>query len=76
MTWVRFPYGLLRNKLNLTRKETIQKSETDDKPTNKALEPDGQATGCNPVKMGSIPIGVSDTKFDDPTAGLDYILQK
>jgi hypothetical protein len=24
------------------------------------LEPDGQATGCNPVEVGSIPTGVSD----------------
>ncbi len=24
-----------------------------------ALEPDGQATGCNPVQVGSIPTGVS-----------------
>ena len=24
------------------------------------LELDGQATGCNPVKVGSIPTGVSD----------------
>jgi len=23
------------------------------------LEPDGQATGCNPVEVGSIPTGVS-----------------
>ena len=25
----------------------------------KTLEPDGQATGCNPVEVGSIPTGVS-----------------
>jgi hypothetical protein len=33
------------------------------------LEPDGQATGCNPVEVGSIPTGVSWR----PTAGSDYI---
>ena len=37
---------------------------------NKTLEPDGPATGCNPVQVGSTPTGVS----DHPTAGLDYIL--
>ena len=35
----------------------------------KTPEPDGQATGCNPVEVGSTPTGVS----DQPTAGLDYI---
>jgi hypothetical protein len=25
----------------------------------KTLEPDGEATGCNPVEVGSIPTGVS-----------------
>jgi hypothetical protein len=34
------------------------------------LEPDGPATGCNPVQVGSTPTGVS----DQPTAGPDYIL--
>ena len=34
------------------------------------LEPDGTATGCNPVEVGSTPTGVSDR----PTAGSDYIL--
>jgi hypothetical protein len=33
------------------------------------LEPDGAATGCNPVEVGSTPTGVSDR----PTAGSDYI---
>ena len=33
------------------------------------LEPDGQATGCNPVEAGSTPASV----FDQPTAGSDYI---
>ena len=33
------------------------------------LEPDGTATGCNPVEVGSTPTGVSDC----PTAGSDYI---
>ena len=33
------------------------------------LEPDGAATGCNPVEVGSTPTGVSDC----PTAGSDYI---
>ena len=33
------------------------------------LEPDGEATGCNPVEVGSIPTGVS----DQPTACVDYI---
>jgi hypothetical protein len=33
------------------------------------LQPDGQATDCNSVEVGSIPTGV----FDSPTAGLDYI---
>ena len=33
------------------------------------LEPDGTATGCNPVEVGSTPTGVSDR----PTAGSDYI---
>ena len=33
------------------------------------LEPDGQATGCNPVEVGSTPTSVS----DESTAGLDYI---
>ncbi len=37
---------------------------------NKTLEPDGQATGCNPVEVGSTPTSVS----DESTAGLDYIL--
>jgi hypothetical protein len=27
--------------------------------TKMTLEPDGQATGCNPVEVGSIPTGVS-----------------
>ena len=35
------------------------------------LEPDGTATGCNPVEVGSTPTGVSDC----PTAGSDYILK-
>ena len=35
------------------------------------LEPDGAATGCNPVQVGSTPTGVSDC----PTAGSDYINQ-
>ena len=35
------------------------------------LEPDGTATGCNPVEVGSTPTGVSDC----PTAGSDYINQ-
>ncbi len=35
----------------------------------RALEPDGTATGCNPVKVGSTPTGVS----DDPAAGSGYI---
>ena len=35
------------------------------------LEPDGAATGCNPVEVGSTPTGVSDS----PTAGSDYILK-
>ena len=26
----------------------------------RTLEPDGQATGCNPVEVGSTPTGVSD----------------
>ena len=33
------------------------------------LEPDGPATGCNPVEVGSNPTGVS----DHPTADPDYI---
>ena len=33
------------------------------------LEPDGAATGCNPVEVGSTPTGVSDC----PTACRDYI---
>lgn len=33
------------------------------------LEPDGTAIGCNPIKVGSTPTGVSDR----PTAGSDYI---
>ena len=33
------------------------------------LEPDGTATGCNPVEVGSTPTVV----FDCPTAGSDYI---
>ena len=33
------------------------------------LEPDGTATGCNPVQVGSTPTGVSDR----PTADPDYI---
>ena len=33
------------------------------------LEPDGTATGCNPVQVGSTPTGVS----DHPTADPDYI---
>ncbi len=37
----------------------------------KMLEPDGTATGCNPVEVGSTPTGVSDY----PTAGSDYILK-
>src|SRR5438105_312817 len=28
------------------------------------LEPDGQATGCNPVEVGSIPTGVSNDRSD------------
>ena len=36
------------------------------------LEPDGTATGCNPVEVGSTPTGVSDRS----TAGSDYITQK
>ena len=35
----------------------------------KTLEPDGEATGCNPVEAGSIPVGISDRS----TAGRDYI---
>ena len=35
------------------------------------LEPDGTATGCNPVEVGSTPTGVSDRS----TAGSDYINQ-
>ena len=35
------------------------------------LEPDGTATGCNPVEVGSTPTGVSDRS----TAGSDYITQ-
>ena len=37
--------------------------------SHKTLEPDGQATGCNPVEVGSTPTSVS----DESTAGLDYI---
>ena len=37
---------------------------------NTTLEPEGQATGCNPVEVGSTPASVS----DESTAGLDYIL--
>ena len=33
------------------------------------LEPDGTATGCNPVQVGSTPTGVSDR----PTADPNYI---
>ena len=33
---------------------------------NKTLEPDGPATGCNPVQVGSTPTGVSDAA--GPTA--------
>lgn len=33
------------------------------------LELDGTAIGCNPIKVGSTPTGVS----DQPTAGSDYI---
>ena len=33
------------------------------------LEPDGTATGCNPVEVGSTPTSVS----DESTAGSDYI---
>ena len=33
------------------------------------LEPDGTATGCNPVEVGSTPTSVSDRS----TAGSDYI---
>ncbi|TVS21162.1 MAG: hypothetical protein EA424_00290, partial [Planctomycetaceae bacterium] len=33
------------------------------------LEPDGTATGCNPVQVGSTPTGVSES----PTARWDYI---
>ena len=36
---------------------------------NKTLEPDGPATGCNPVQVGSTPTSVS----DHPTADPDYI---
>ncbi len=39
------------------------------KGTFTTLEPDGTATGCNPVEVGSTPTGVSDR----PTAGSDYI---
>ena len=39
--------------------------------TDKTLEPDGAATGCNPVEVGSTPTSVSDY----PTAGSDYILK-
>ena len=35
----------------------------------KTLEPDGEATGCNPVEVGSTPTSVSDRS----TAGSDYI---
>ncbi len=40
------------------------------------LEPDGQATGCNPVQVGSTPTGVSDPDRrpdwqDDGTHGPD-----
>ncbi len=35
------------------------------------LEPDGAATGCNPVQVDSTPTSVSDR----PTAGSDYILK-
>jgi hypothetical protein len=38
----------------------------------KTLEPDGEATGCNPVEVGSTPTGVSDRS----TAGSDYIFAK
>lgn len=34
----------------------------------RTLEPDGQATGCNPVQVGSIPTGVF-----GPTAAREYI---
>ena len=34
-----------------------------------ALEPDGTATGCNPIEVGSTPTGVS----DDPATGSDHI---
>ena len=30
------------------------------------LEPDGQATGCNPVEAGSIPAGVYDGQLFSP----------
>src|SRR2546422_5279556 len=37
------------------RKAHLSRSER----ATRTLEPDGQATGCNPVEVGSIPTGVS-----------------
>jgi hypothetical protein len=34
------------------------------------LEPDGQATGCNPVQVGSTPTGVSDLAQIDCDGGI------
>jgi hypothetical protein len=39
------------------------------------LELDGQATGCNPVEVGSIPTGVSGwPRKNRPTAGSEHML--